>query len=83
MLELVISLLLPWILSQAEPEKAKARQFLKDKLSGWKERAALAVFDAAWEIAVRSAQSKKVAVTLEQAHELADLRVAIEREALA
>ncbi len=57
----VVSILLAYLLSAAAPHKDEARQYLKDKLSGWKERAALAVFDLAWEIAFASFSKGKLA----------------------
>lgn len=64
----VVSILLAYLLQAAHPHKAEARQWLKDRLSGWKERAALLVFDAAWEIAFASFSKNRLAsLSTEQA----------------
>jgi hypothetical protein len=44
--------LIAFLLSNANPAKEDARRYLKEKLDGWKERIALAVFDAAWDAAI-------------------------------
>ncbi len=51
-MSLAVQLILAYLLSHASPVKEEARQYIKDHLSGWKEKLALAAFDAAWEVAV-------------------------------
>lgn len=55
---LAIQVLIAFLLSNADPVKEDARRYLKEKLSGWKERIALAVFDAAWEAALAAVGSR-------------------------
>ena len=55
---LAIQVLIAYLLSHAAPVKAEARQYLKDKLSGWKEKLALAVFDVAWDAALAAVGGK-------------------------
>ena len=55
---LAIQILIAFILSNANPVKEEARAYLKEKLDGWKERVALAVFDAAWDAALAAVGSR-------------------------
>lgn len=57
-MSLAVQILIAFLLSNANPTKEKARQYLKDKLSGWKEALALAVFDLAWEAALKAVGAK-------------------------
>jgi hypothetical protein len=67
---IAIQILIAFILSNANPVKAEAREYLKKQLSGWKERVALAVFDAAWDAAMAAVGGKAGIVSMNAADEL-------------
>lgn len=67
-LSAVVSILLAYLLQAAAPHKDEARRYLKDKLSGWKERVALGLFDVAWDLAFAAYGKQKLAgLSAEQA----------------
>lgn len=72
-LSAVVSILLAYFLSADQPHKDEARQYLKDKLSGWRESAALRLFDVAWDVAFS-------AFTRTESREFASLVVEADKE---
>jgi hypothetical protein len=80
-MSLAIQIIIAYLLSHAAPVKSEARQYLKDKLDGWKERIALAVFDAAWDAAVAAVGSKVGSLSMHAGEEFAFASVAADRQA--
>ena len=80
-MSLAIQILIAFLLSNANPQKEQARQYLKDKLDGWKERVALAVFDAAWDAALAAVGSKVGSLSLHAGDEFAHASVTADRQA--
>jgi hypothetical protein len=78
-MNVAVQILIAYLLSHAAPVKEEARQYLKDQLSGWKEKIALAVFDAAWDAALAVVGSKVGTLSKEQALIVASTSVELDR----
>ncbi len=76
----VISLLITYLLSNEAPTKDAAREYIKRKLDGWQETAALIAFELAWDIALARVGQKIGSLNLEQAELVADLIVDSQKE---
>lgn len=82
-MNLAIQILIAFILSNANPQKEQARAYLKEQLSGWKERVALAVFDAAWDAALAAVGAKLGSISMHAADEMAVAMVAADKASVA
>lgn len=82
-MSLAIQILIAYLLSHSSPAKDEARQYLKDKLSGWKEKLALAVFDAAWDAAMAAVGSKVGSLSLHAGDEFAVASVEADKASVA
>lgn len=82
-MHIAVSLLISYLLSHALPVKSEAQQFIKDNLNGWQERAALALFDVAWEAALAAVGNRIGSLTKEQANIVAQVHVAAARDLVA
>ena len=80
---LAVQVLIAYLLSHAKPVKAEARQYLKDKLSGWKETLALAVFDVAWDAALAAVGGKVGSLSLHAGDEFATASIAADKASVA
>lgn len=80
---IAIQVLIAYLLSHATPVKAEARQYLKDKLSGWKEKLALAVFDVAWDAALAAVGGKFGVIAQHAADEMAVAMVEADKASVA
>jgi hypothetical protein len=80
---LAVQILIAYLLSHSAPVKAEARQYLKDKLSGWKERVALAVFDAAWDAAMAAVGNKVGSLSKHAGDEFALASVLSDKQSVA
>lgn len=76
----VISLLITYLLSNAAPTKDAAREYIKRKLDGWQETAALIAFELAWDIALAKVGQRVGSLNLEQAELVAELIVDSQKE---
>lgn len=80
---LAIQVLIAFLLSNANPVKEDARRYLKEQLSGWKEKLALAVFDAAWEAALAAVGGKFGVIAQHAADEMVVACVAADKASVA
>jgi len=82
-MSIAIQILVAFLLSNANPTKEQARQYLKDKLSGWKEKLALAVFDAAWDAALAAVGGKLGSIAPHAADEMVVAMVEADKASVA
>lgn len=82
-MSLAIQILVAFLLSNAEPTKEQARRYLKEQLSGWKEKMALAVFDAAWDAAMAAVGGKFGVIAQHAADEMCVACVAADKASVA
>ena len=79
-MHVAVSVLISYLLSNAIPVKDEAKKLLKDKLDGWQETVALALFDIAWQTAMGAVGNKIGSLTKEQANIVAEAHVAAARD---
>lgn len=82
-MSLAVQVLIAFLLSNAEPQKEQARRYLKEQLSGWKEKMALAVFDAAWDAALAAVGGKFGVIAQHAADEMVVACVAADKASVA
>lgn len=82
-MNLAIQILIAYILSNSQPQKDQARNYLKEQLSGWKERVALAVFDAAWDAALAAVGAKFGSISMHAADYMSKAMVAADKASVA